>query len=197
MQALLATGNEGKAREFSELLPFVEFLTLKDFPGYPAIIEDGHTFEENALKKARIMCDYTGLVTLADDSGLEVDFLEGAPGIYSARFAGEPGNDDRNNMKLLELMKGIPKEKRTARFVCALALVMPDGTEQVVRGTCEGYILEELRGNQGFGYDPLFYYPPLDSSFGQLDGAAKNHISHRAKAIQEASQILKSVIVGK
>ncbi len=197
MQALLATGNEDKAREFSELLPFVEFLTLKDFPGHSAIIEDGNTFEENALKKARVMCSYAGLVTLADDSGLEVDHLEGAPGIYSARFAGEPGNDDRNNVKLLKLMQGIPKEERSARFVCALAIVMPDGTEQVVRGTCEGYILEELQGNKGFGYDPLFYYPPLDCSFGQLDGATKNRISHRAKAIQEASQILKLAIVGK
>lgn len=175
----------------------VEVLSLVDFPGHPALIEDGQSFAENALKKARTMCEYTGLLTIADDSGLEVDYLDGAPGIYSARFAGEPKSDRRNNKKLLQLLAGVPWEKRTARFVCALAIVDPGGEEHVVLGTCEGYILEEPRGTGGFGYDPLFYYPPFKKSFAELDTEQKNQVSHRARAFAKGSAVLKSILANR
>ncbi len=194
MKIVLATGNRGKLKEFSQLVGEVEVLSLADFPDHPLVEENGKTFEENALKKARDMARYTGLIAVADDSGLQVDYLSGAPGIYSARFAGKPYSDGRNNEKLLHLLRGVPWEQRTARFVCALAIVTPAGEEHVVLGSCEGYILEDLRGNEGFGYDPLFYYPPMGKSFGQLDIETKNKISHRAKAFIQGSIILKRLL---
>jgi len=195
MKVVLATGNQAKLIEFISLMgDGIEVLSLKDFSNLSDIIEDGDSFKENALIKARETVKYTGMVAVADDSGLEVDFLAGAPGIYSARFAGEPSDDKRNNDKLLSLLHGVPWEKRTARFTCALAVVTPEGEEYLTEGTCEGYILGEPQGSEGFGYDPLFYYPALDKSFAELGVEIKNSISHRARAFLAGRDVIKAVL---
>ncbi|WP_338826174.1 dITP/XTP pyrophosphatase [Moorella thermoacetica] len=190
---VLATKNAGKAREFRELLQDlgVEIETLLDFPGFNLPPETGSTFVDNALFKARLTASMTGLPALGDDSGLEVDFLEGAPGVYSARFAGEPTNDRRNNAKLLQLMEGVPWERRTARFRCVLALVTEDGDTHLAEGTLEGLIATEPRGHQGFGYDPLFYLPEYDLTLAELGDEVKNKLSHRARAVKKMWPILR------
>jgi XTP/dITP diphosphohydrolase len=174
IELLVATTNPGKFAEVQAFLSGLplRILSLRDLQNPPTIVEDGSTFEENALKKARVFAEYSSLLTLADDSGLEVDALNGAPGIYSARYCGEEGNDEKNNDKLLWELKNIPDEKRTARFVCALALCAPKshGMKQwIVREACEGRIAFERRGSAGFGYDPLFFYPPFGKTFGEID----------------------------
>lgn len=186
---VLATRNTGKAGEIVATLCLadVKFLTLQDFPPMPEIEEDGATFEENALKKARAVARHCNCVALADDSGLEVDALNGLPGIKSARFAGEGATDAENNGRLVELMQSVPAGKRGARFVCVLALADPSGEEKVVRGECEGRILESPRGTGGFGYDPLFFYPPLGKTFAELLPEEKNRVSHRARALERLS----------
>ncbi|MFC1490136.1 RdgB/HAM1 family non-canonical purine NTP pyrophosphatase [Candidatus Latescibacterota bacterium] len=186
IKLVIATTNPGKVAEISALLEKlehtgIELLSLADFPDMPEIIEDGATFMENALKKARETADYTGLYALADDSGIMVDALDGAPGVMSARFADT--NDGRIN-KMLDLMKDIPEEKRTARFVCALALVKTDGTEWTASNSCEGLITHEPSGSGGFGYDPIFFHPPLGKTFAEIPRNEKNKISHRGKALQ-------------
>ena len=160
-QLVIATNNEGKLQEFNKLLqPLnIRVFSLKDFPQIGEIEENGKTFCENALIKAKAVNKLTGLVSLADDSGLQVDYLEGLPGIYSARFAGEPKSDKANNRKLLALLTGVPLEKRTARFICAIAVIDRKETKYLAEGSCEGLILEEEKGEAGFGYDPLFYVP--------------------------------------
>lgn len=195
---VLATNNQGKVNELAELLKDlnVMILSLKDFPDIPEVIEDGETFAENALIKASAVCRATGILTLADDSGLEVDALNGAPGVYSARFAGPQKNDADNNQKLLSLLVEIPEEKRTARFRCSIALMTPEGMEKVFEGTCEGYIGQELRGKQGFGYDPLFYLPEFGKTFAELDLNIKNNISHRGKAFSKAVEYLQNQLRG-
>lgn len=161
MDIMLATGNKGKVRELQEMLIPVKNLGriffIGDFPDYPEVEETGSTFRENALLKAREAAARTGLISLADDSGLEVDALGGEPGVRSARFAGEPKDDDRNIDRLLNLLEGIGTERRGARFKCCLAIVTPDGGEYVTEGVCEGRILSERMGSGGFGYDPVFY----------------------------------------
>lgn len=196
MKLVLATNNQGKVRELRELLKDlpIEILSLQDFPDLPEVEEDGDTFQENALKKAREVAGYTGLLAMADDSGLEVDYLKGAPGVYSARFAGEPKNDEANNEKLLQLLEGVPEKQRTGRFRCAIALCTPDGEEYVVEGTCEGVVGTSLEGAGGFGYDPLFYLPEYRQTFAQLDLGVKNQISHRGKATLKAVEKLKDLI---
>lgn len=196
---VIATGNKGKLKEFQRLLePLgVEILSLADFPTIGEIEETGKTFAENALIKARTTALKTGFLSLADDSGLEVDFLQGAPGVNSARFAGEPTDDKRNNQKLLDLLKNIPLPQRTGRFKCVIAIVQPNGEEFTVEGKCEGLILEEEKGGKGFGYDPLFYVPQYDNTFAQLDMDIKNEISHRGKATREAVQILEKLFGNK
>lgn len=192
MKLVLATRNRGKVRELGELVsPFgYEVVSLDHYPGVPEIIEDGTTFKENAVKKATTVARLTGQLALADDSGLEVDYLGGAPGVYSARFAGE-GHDDRaNNEKLLRLLEGVPPEKRTARFRCVVAVATPQGQVFTAEGSCEGIIAGEPRGEGGFGYDPLFYLPGYGKTFAQLDPAEKNRISHRARALALAREIL-------
>lgn len=192
MKLVLATRNRGKVRELGELVsPFgYEVVSLDHYPGVPEIIEDGTTFKENAVKKATTVARLTGQLALADDSGLEVDYLGGAPGVYSARFAGE-GHDDRaNNEKLLRLLEGVPPEKRTARFRCVVAVATPQGQVFTAEGSCEGIIAVEPRGEGGFGYDPLFYLPGYGKTFAQLDPAEKNRISHRARALALAREIL-------
>lgn len=189
---LMATRNKGKMVELRENLKNLELeiLTLDDIEDMPILEEKGSTFLENAVSKAQMAAKISGLVTMADDSGLEVDALGGQPGVYSARFAGEPTDDQKNNQKLLQLMKGLPYEQRTARFVCVIAIVFPDGSIHSAEGKCEGIILEELRGSGGFGYDPLFYIPNMEKTFAELDLDEKNSISHRGKALEKAAAIL-------
>jgi XTP/dITP diphosphohydrolase len=163
----------------------------------PEIVEDGATFEENALKKARTVAALCGMPSLADDSGLEVDALGGAPGIYSARYAGVAADDSRNNEKLLAELRHVSEGQRTARFVCALALCDPRGAELkhwTVRAACEGRITFEPRGANGFGYDPLFFYPPFGKTFGEIDRQMKATVSHRGKALARLAALLPSAL---
>ncbi|QHI71990.1 XTP/dITP diphosphatase [Aminipila terrae] len=154
------------------------------------ISEDGDTFEANSLKKAREICMMCNQITIADDSGLVVDALDGAPGVYSSRFAGEEGNDQKNNEKLLELLKDVPMEKRTARFVSVITMIYPNGKKIVARGECEGHIMFQESGDNGFGYDPLFRPLGFEVSFGEIPAEEKNKISHRAKALAELQKQL-------
>ena len=199
IKLLVATTNPGKfaeVKDFLRQLP-LEVLSLSDLATWPKIIEDGATFEENALKKARSLAEYSGYLTLADDSGLEVDALNGAPGIYSARYCGEEGNDKKNNEKLMHELREISEEKRTGRFVCALALCAPKPhgmKEWTVRDSCEGRISFELKGENGFGYDPLFFYPSLGKTFGEIDRAIKATVSHRGKALKKLAEMLPSLV---
>jgi len=199
---LVATTNPGKFAEVQAFLGGLplKVVTLRSLANPPEVIENGSTFEENALKKARTLADYSGLLTLADDSGLEVDALAGAPGIYSARYAGKEGDDELNNQKLLGELAGFPENQRTARFVCALALCAPQSRgmrgmkDRIVRETCEGRIAFEPKGAHGFGYDPLFFYPPLGKTFGEIDRAVKANVSHRGKALMKLAQILPTLV---
>lgn len=197
MKLVLATRNQGKVREMSELLgpQGIEIISLAEFPELGDVEEDGDTFRENAIKKASAVCEQTGLMALADDSGLEVDALDGAPGVHSARFAGEPKDDAANNRKLLDLLSGVPPEQRTARFRCVIAIAVPDGWAYTADGTCEGVIAEEPRGSGGFGYDPLFYLPEYGKTFAELDLETKNKISHRGRALAGALDILSELKV--
>ncbi len=194
MDMVIATKNKGKVKEFEYffLQKNIQIKSLLDINEAIEIDETGTTFEENALLKARAICGLINQPVLADDSGLEVDILNNEPGIYSARYAGIHGNDVANNEKLLEQLKNIPLEKRSAHFVCALALVYPNGKEIIVRGTCEGFILDELRGNNGFGYDPLFYIPSLNKTYGELTNEEKAKISHRGAALTKLAMILEN-----
>ncbi|NLT94088.1 MAG: XTP/dITP diphosphatase [Clostridia bacterium] len=194
---IVATNNKGKLQEFAKLLqPLnVKVYSLKDFPQIGEIEENGRTFIENALIKAKTVHQITGMVSLADDSGLEVDYLKGLPGVYSARFAGEPKDDKANNGKLIAMLEGVPLEKRTARFKCAIAIVDKDGKEYFAEGSCEGLILEEEIGEGGFGYDPLFYLPQYKKTFAQLDMETKNRVSHRGKATEKAMGILRKIFL--
>ncbi len=195
MELLVATTNAAKLAEIEAVLEDipVQVLSLSALSGWPKVVEDGETFEENALKKARALAEFSGYLTLADDSGLEVDALNGAPGILSARYSGENANDARNNEKLLRVLAGLPQEKRGARFVCVIALCSPissDGRERVFRGECEGWIALEPRGENGFGYDPLFFYPPLGKTFAEIDRETKGRFSHRGKALAKLKRAL-------
>ncbi|HBV98629.1 MAG: hypothetical protein JL50_17640 [Peptococcaceae bacterium BICA1-7] len=192
MLIVVATGNRGKLTELQSLLgPLgVEIKSMKDFPDLPEVVEDGSTFAENAAKKAVEVSRATGEIALADDSGLEVDHLGGAPGVYSARFAGEHKDDRANNEKLLALLEGVPPEKRTARFKCVVALAVPGDRIYTAEGACEGVIGTAPRGEEGFGYDPLFIIPELGKTFAQLDLDTKNSISHRGKAFARARKII-------
>lgn len=183
---IVATRNKGKVKEFAEIfrdIP-VEIISMQDAGLDIEVEETGSTFEENALLKAREIARISGEAVIADDSGLEVDSLDGAPGIYSARFAGEGASASDRNIKLLKLLEDVPEEKRTARFVCAVAFVTPDGRDHTVRGTCEGRIAFKPEGNNGFGYDPLFYLPEFNQTMAQIAPEIKNRISHRGKALR-------------
>jgi len=195
IELLIATTNPGKfaeVRDFLRDLP-LRLISLRELANPPVVIEDGESFEANALKKARTLAQFSGKMTLADDSGIEVDALDGAPGIHSARYAGPECDDGANNAKLLGALTNVPAAKRTARFVCALALCAPAGAglrEWTVRQSCEGKIAFAPKGNQGFGYDPLFCYPPLGKTFGQIDRHTKAGVSHRGKALGEFAKLL-------
>ena len=199
MKFLAATTNRGKLAEIEAALESfpVEVIPLAFLGSCPEVFEDGKSFEENAVKKARTLADFSGYLTLADDSGLEVDALDGGPGIFSARYSGEDANDARNNEKLLQALAGLPREKRGARFVCVMALCRPitsGGEKWIFRGMCEGWIGFEPRGENGFGYDPLFFYPPLGKTFGEIDRETKGRHSHRGKALEKLKQFLPSLL---
>jgi XTP/dITP diphosphohydrolase len=182
---VLATRNQGKIREFKELLADfpVEIKSLQDFGPISPIEEDKETFEGNAYKKAHLTAKMLGFPVLADDSGLMVDALSGRPGVYSARYAGEGASDKENNLKLLEAMKG--QENRKATFKCVIIVAVPSGPALTYEGLCDGEITHEMKGDQGFGYDPVFYYPPLKKTFAQLSLEEKNRVSHRGKALAQ------------
>jgi len=182
---VLATRNDGKISEFKILLKDfgVEIKSLKDFGPIPTVEEDGQTFEDNAVKKAQFTARVLGFPALADDSGLVVKALNGLPGVHSARYAGEDATDEENNLKLLKAMEDV--ENREAFFMCVLTIAVPRGPALIYEGTCEGVITESLSGNQGFGYDPLFFYQPLNKTFGQMSIEEKNQVSHRGKAMAE------------
>lgn len=188
MPILIATRNAHKLQEIREMLPGVKIIGTDTYPEVPDPVEDGETFEANAAIKALAWAKATGLTAVADDSGLEVDALNGAPGIHSARYAGEHGNTAANNAKLLRELEGVPAPQRTARFVCALAVATPDGMVKTLRGVCEGAILVDAAGANGFGYDPLFVPAGYTDSFGILPDAVKAGISHRAKAFMAARE---------
>ncbi|MFC1714930.1 XTP/dITP diphosphatase [Candidatus Poribacteria bacterium] len=192
MDLVVATRNKKKLVEIRELLADLDFnvLSIEDFTGIPEIEEDGNTFEENARKKAIEVAQITKKLTLADDSGLEIDYLDGRPGVHSARFAGEDATDVDRNQKVLDLLKGVPGPQRTARFRCAIAISTPDIQVEVVVGTCEGQIALEPRGTTGFGYDPLFIIPTYGKTYAELGQEKKNQISHRALALKAARELL-------
>jgi len=193
---VIATHNKGKVKEFREMLEDcpVEVKSLLDYPQCPEVVEDGNSFEENAVKKAETIKEYTGEMVLADDSGLEVDYLEGKPGIYSARFAGEGARDEDNNKKLLELLKGVPPEKRGAQFTCVIAIAAPGRETVSVKGVCRGIIVDAPRGEMGFGYDPLFLVTEYKKTFSELEPEIKNSISHRGKAMEKAAAVLRELL---
>lgn len=190
---IVATRNRGKIREVREALKGLglRIHALSDFPGVSEIEENGKTFAENALKKARHYSKHFGKVTLADDSGLEVDSLKGLPGVYSARYAGEKASTQENNEKLLREMKGVPISKRGARFRCIIAVVSPDGRELLADGSCKGRIGFREKGRRGFGYDPLFILPNYGRTMAELSLEEKNRISHRGKALKKIRRTIR------
>ena len=190
---ILASNNKKKIKEMKEILKEldIEVKSLENENINIDVVEDGKTFEENAKKKAKEIYEFLlkrgdkNFIVLADDSGLAVDYLNGEPGIYSARYAGEHGNDTKNNEKLLKNLRGVHKENRGAKFICQLAMFTDQGEYFKVTGDVKGYIIEELHGEGGFGYDPLFFYEPLNKTFAQLTSDEKNEISHRGVALKE------------
>jgi XTP/dITP diphosphohydrolase len=192
---VLATRNAGKTREIREFLGDlpVEIKNLDDFGLIPPVEEDGTTFDENAYKKASFTAKILGLPALADDSGLEVEALGGAPGVHSARYAGPHATDAENNAKLLRKMEG--ETNRAAVFVCVISLAVPSGAALTYEARCEGLIAEAPGGNKGFGYDPLFYYPPLNRTFAQLSAEEKNRVSHRGKAVAELKEEFEKALI--
>lgn len=191
-KVIIATKNPGKAKEFIRMFkPYgIEVKTLLDFPDIEDIEETGQTFEENAIIKAETVCKQFNQMVIADDSGLIVDALNGRPGIYSARYAGEEKNDEANNDKVLNELKAVKEKDRTGRFYCALALAMPGKGTITVNGKCEGTVLFERRGTNGFGYDPIFYVTEMKKSMAELSPEEKNQISHRKKALQKLEEQL-------
>jgi XTP/dITP diphosphohydrolase len=190
---VLATNNKDKIREIKDILSglALEILTLGDFPGAPKTEETGRTLEENAILKAEAIYRFTGLPSVADDSGLEVEALHGAPGVLSSRFAGQHCSYADNNRKLLRLMADVPEEKRRAKFVCVVALAKDARHTVTVRGEVDGIITLDERGENGFGYDPVFYVPQLSRTFAQLAFEEKNRISHRARAFGKAGDLIR------
>lgn len=191
-QIVLASHNAHKAQEFRDLLAGIEIevLNLDRFPDIGPVVEDGRTLEENALKKAREVFRKTGILSVADDTGLEVYYLHGEPGVYSSRYAGPDASYGMNCDKLLHALKGVPPRRRGAQFRCVLALVGPGGFERKAEGICRGLITEEPRGANGFGYDPLFIPSGHIQTFGEMDATLKNSLSHRALAVRNMKPIL-------
>ncbi|MGE4215338.1 MAG: XTP/dITP diphosphatase [Anaerotignaceae bacterium] len=196
MKIIFATKNAGKAKEVKIMLEELDaqVLTMTEAGIDIDVIEDGETFEDNAIKKAKEIMQVSGCLVLSDDSGLEVDYLNKQPGVYSARFMGEDTSYDIKNQKILEMLKDVAVEKRTARFVSVIAAAFPDGRIVTTRGTIEGIIAYEAKGENGFGYDPIFYVPQFGMHTAEMDIEQKNKISHRGKALREMKEILKGMI---
>ncbi len=195
MKIVLATSNRGKIEEIKKILSGTDILTLDDFPALRMPPETGRTFRDNALSKALFVAENTRLPALADDSGLEVDALDGRPGVFSARYAGAQATDEENYLKLLEEMKGIPVEKRKARFRCVMALAFPDEDGKrafTFDGVFEGFVFTEPRGEKGFGYDPIFFVPDRGKTVAELTLEEKNAISHRARALRKLKDFLQA-----
>jgi XTP/dITP diphosphohydrolase len=195
-EVIIATKNRGKAREFEAIFARrgIMVRTMLDYPELADVEETGQSFEENAILKAEALSMQLKKPVIGDDSGLIVDALDGKPGIYSARYAGEEKNDEANIDKVLNELKDIPTDDRTARFYCALAMAVPGQMTITVSGKCEGRILEERIGTNGFGYDPIFYLPEKNLSMAELSSSEKNEISHRANALKKLDEILDSVL---
>jgi XTP/dITP diphosphohydrolase len=195
MRIIFATKNEGKVKEISEMLASTDIVlvSLNRFESLPEIVEDGKTYRENALKKAKIISEFTGEIVLADDSGLQVDVLGGEPGVYSARYAGEGATDEENNAKLLAQLKDVPEEKRTASFFCALVLYYPDGHYRSFEAEWQGRIIDEWRGTNGFGYDPIFLWPAMNKTAAELTPEIKNTVSHRGQAFMKLRNYLSKI----
>ena len=197
IQLVVATRNQKKLIEIKDILKGInlDLLSLGDYKNAPHVLENGVSFQENAVKKAVKLARFTGKLCLGEDSGLCVDILDGAPGIYSARFSGKDKSDLKNNLKLLELLKGLPFAKRKAHYVCAVALADKNGLLGVVEGDCSGLIALEAKGSSGFGYDPLFYIPKYKKTFAQLGEQIKHKMSHRYHALTKAKKIIEKYIV--
>ncbi|MDP4084522.1 MAG: XTP/dITP diphosphatase [Bacillota bacterium] len=195
-EVIVATKNPGKAKEFESIFASRGFVvkTLLDYPEIDDIEETGQSFEENAVLKAEAVSKELNKIVISDDSGLIVDALEGRPGIYSARYAGEEKNDQANIDKVLDELKNAPTEKRTARFYCALAVASPGQKTFTVSGTCEGFILGEKRGSNGFGYDPIFFVKEKNLSMAELTSEEKNQISHRANALRKLDHLIDTIL---
>ncbi|MGN6711944.1 XTP/dITP diphosphatase [Anaerocolumna jejuensis] len=193
---IFATGNEGKMKEIRMILKDLDcqVLSMKEAGIEADIVEDGTTFEENAVIKAKTIMEMTGDIVLADDSGLEVDAMDKAPGVYSARFMGENTSYDIKNNYILEQVKGLPMEKRSARFVCVIACAFPDGRILTTRGAFEGFIGESIAGENGFGYDPIFLVPEFGCTSAELSPEVKNEVSHRGKALNSMKDKLKDLL---
>ncbi len=192
LEIVLATRNRDKVREIKKILNGINasLLSLDDFPGCPKVVEDGETLEANAKKKALVVSQYTKKLSLAEDTGLEVEVLDGVPGIHSARFAGDNCTYEDNNRKLLKLMEKVSLGERRARFRCVAALAKPNGEVVTCEGVCEGIIDFEMKGKSGFGYDPLFLLPEYGKTFAELGEEMKNKISHRARALAKIKKII-------
>ena len=197
---VIATNNKGKYSEIKNILKSVhglsqvEFLSLKDFPSIPPVEEDGKTMQENSIKKAVTVSKLTNLITLADDTGLEVKALNGQPGVYSARFAGPGCTYNDNNKKLIEMMKDVPEEQRAAKFICVITIAKPTGDYYLMEGALRGIITTREQGKNGFGYDPIFLVPQYNKTLAELDFDTKNKSSHRYKAINKSKKILVELI---
>lgn len=196
IKLVLATGNKNKVLELRALLQGLpmELSTLEDYPGMVMPEEDQPTFTGNAAKKAEAFANYSGEISLADDSGLEVDALEGRPGVRSARYAGEESNYIANNLLLLEELKDLPSEQRGAQFVCAIAVTVPGDKTYIIEENCPGRIAESLQGEGGFGYDPLFIYEPAGVTFAELTAEEKNAVSHRGRALRRTRELLEHLL---
>jgi XTP/dITP diphosphohydrolase len=194
-EIIIATGNRHKVAEIKEILSDlnIKVLPMTDFPSYPKTVEDGKTLEDNASKKAREAAHFFKKWAIADDTGLEVDYLNGEPGIFSARYAGDGCTYDDNNKKLLAALKGAPQDKRGAHFRCIIAISSPEGEVSFAEGKIFGIISEHLAGDKGFGYDPIFFVPEQNKTFAELDTCVKNSISHRVLALQKAKEIIKKL----
>ncbi|MBX9973250.1 XTP/dITP diphosphatase [Cytobacillus firmus] len=197
-EVIIATKNAGKAREFERMFKPLgyEVKTMLDYPDFQDVEETGSTFEENAILKAEAVSKAFGRMVIADDSGLIIDALGGKPGIYSARYAGEEKNDQKNMDKVLDELESIPDHKRHARFYCALAIAAPGKTTETAAGTCEGHILREKRGTYGFGYDPIFFAEAKGKAMAELMPEEKSQISHRANALKKLEELLPSFLAG-
>ncbi len=195
-ELVVATKNKGKLKEIRELLSGLDFniTSLADYPDAPRIVEDGRTFKANAAKKAATITLWTGKLALGEDSGLEVKALKNRPGIFSSRFAGEKATDKKNNAKLLRELRGVPPAERQARYRCYVVLTDKSGVVGVVSGSCRGVIAARSRGKNGFGYDPLFWIPQYQKTFGQLPPEMKDRMSHRGKAMRKVRRLLEQYL---